>query len=54
MRKKYSYKVTLKDAVSKEKRTIIIKGTSILNAVLLTDEIKNIYEYISKIEIIEL
>lgn len=54
MRKNYSYKVTLKDAVSKEKRTITIKGTSMLSAVLFTDEIKNIYEYISKIEMIEL
>lgn len=54
MRKKYFYNVTLKDAVSKEERTIKIKETSMLNAVLLTDEIKNIYEHISKIEMIEL
>lgn len=54
MRREYLYNVTLKDAISKEKRTITIKGTSMLNAVLLTDEIKNIYEHISKIEMIEL
>jgi hypothetical protein len=54
MRKKYFYNVTLKDAVSKEERTILVKETSMLNAVLSTDEIKNTYEHISKIVMIEL
>lgn len=54
MRRNYFYKVTLKDAISREERTITIKGTSMLNAVLLTDEIKSIYEYVSKIVMIEL
>lgn len=53
MRKYYFYNVTLKNAISKEKRIITIKGTSMLNAVLSV-EAKNIYEYISKIEMIEL
>lgn len=54
MRKKYFYNVILKDAVSEKERTIIVKETSMINAVLSTDEIKNVYEYISKIEIIKL
>lgn len=54
MRRNYFYNVTLKDAVSKEERTITVKGTSMLNAILSTDEIKNVYEYISKIVMIEL
>lgn len=54
MRRNYFYNVTLKDAVSKEERTIVVKETSMLNAVLSTDGIKNVYEYISKIVMIEL
>jgi hypothetical protein len=53
MRRNYLYNVTLKDAISKEKRTITIKGTSMLNAILSV-ETKNIYEYITKIVMIEL
>lgn len=54
MGRNYYYKVTLKNAISKEKRTIIVKGTSMLNAILSTEEIKNIYEYTTKIIMIEL
>jgi hypothetical protein len=54
MRKNYFYNVTLKDAISKRERTITVEATSMLNAVLLTNERENTYEYISKIEIIKL
>lgn len=54
MRRNYFYSVTLKDIISEKERTIIVGETSILNAVLATDERKNTYEYISKIEIIKL
>lgn len=54
MRKNYFYNVTLKDSISKRERTIIVEATSMLNAVLATDERKNTYEYILKIEIIKL
>lgn len=53
MRRNYSYNVTLKDAVSKKKRTITVEATSMLNAILSV-ETKNIYEYITKIVMIEL
>ena len=53
MRKNYSYNVTLKDAISKKKRTITVKATSMLNAILSV-ETKNIYEYVTKIVMIEL
>lgn len=51
--KKHKYTVILKDAMSNTKRAITIEATSILNAILSV-ETKNIYEYISKIEMIEL
>jgi hypothetical protein len=54
MRKNYFYNVVLKDAISREERTIIIKETSMLNALLSTDKIKSVYEYILKIEMIKL
>ena len=53
MRRNYLYNVTLKDAISKEKRTITIKATSMLSAILSVGT-KNIYEYITKIVMIEL
>lgn len=54
MRRDYFYNVTFKDIISEKERTIIIRATSMLNAVLATDERKNTYEYILKIEIIKL
>lgn len=54
MRRNYFYSVTLKDIICEKERTIIIGETSMLNAVLATDERKSTYEYILKIEIIKL
>lgn len=54
MRRNYFYNVTLKDIICEKERTIIIGETSMLNAVLATDERKSTYEYILKIEIIKL
>jgi hypothetical protein len=54
MKRYYLYNVTFKDIISEKERTTIIEATSMLNAVLKTDERKNTYEYILKIEIIKL
>lgn len=50
MERKHLYEVLLKDAMSDEKRKITIKATSMLKAILSTDELKNKYEYVLKIE----
>lgn len=52
--KKHVYTVVLKDATSDTKRTIIIKTTSMISAVLSMEEIKNKYEYILEVKMIKL
>lgn len=51
MRKNHLYEVTLKNAITDEIRTVQIKETSIINAMLAMDGIENMYEYVLKIEI---
>lgn len=53
MGRNYTYNVTLKNAISEKKRTITVKATSMLNAILSV-KTKNIHEYTIKIEMIEL
>lgn len=52
--KKHEYSVTLKDAMSDTERTITIEATSMINAVLSMEEIKNKYEYILEIKMVKL
>lgn len=53
MERNHLYNVTLKNVISKKKRTITVKATSMLNAIL-SIETKNIYEYTTKIVMVEL
>lgn len=50
MRKNHTYEVTLKNAITGEKRIVQIKETSMINAILAMNEIENMYEYILKLE----
>lgn len=52
--KKHVYTVVLKDAMSDTKRTIMIKTTSMISAVLSMEEIKNKYEYILEVKMVKL
>jgi hypothetical protein len=52
--KKHEYAVILKDAMSNTKKTIMIKTTSMISAVLSMEEIKNKYEYILEVKMVKL
>nr|DAF77226.1 MAG TPA: hypothetical protein [Microviridae sp.] len=54
MRKQHLYSVKLRDAMSKEERTILIKETSMLNAIIRAYDLKNIYEYTLEIKMVKL
>ena len=54
MRKQHLYNVKLRDAMSKEERTISIKETSMLNAIIKAEDLKNTYEYTLEIKMVKL
>lgn len=54
MRKQHLYNVKLRDAISKEERTISIKETSMLNAIIKANNLKNTYEYTLEIKMVKL
>lgn len=52
--KKHEYTVILKNAMCNTERRITIETTSMINAVLSMEEIKNKYEYILEIKMVKL
>lgn len=54
MRKQHLYDVKLRDAMSKKERTISIKETNMLNAIIKAYNLKNTYEYILEIKMVKL
>jgi hypothetical protein len=52
--KKHEYTVILKNATCNAERRITIETTSMINAVLSMEKIKNKYEYISEIKMVKL
>lgn len=54
MRKQHLYDVKLRDAMSNEERTITIEATSMIIALIKTEDLKNTYEYTLEIKMVKL